>query len=475
MLRRAPFERPSSAKVDQVRLALSRALGDSKVLVDEDAMGAYAGDESEQEPVVPDAVVRAESADDIATVLKIANAHEVPVTPRAGGSGKSGGAVPVAGGIALCCMGMKAIKEIDTRELIAVVEPGVILGDLYDAVEAEGLFYPPDPNSWKMCALGGTIAENAGGPRAFKYGVTRDWVLGLDVITGEGTRLTTGRRTRKGVTGYDLTALLVGSEGTLGITLEATVKLMRRPPEIVTLLGLFENVETSAKAVENVVAAGLVPRCLEMIDGGCLEAMRSQGVAIDARAGALLILELDGEPGQLDQGMERVGEATVDAGALDVLVAQDAAQRERLWESRRQLSYTTRKMATYKIAEDVVVPRTLMPDLVREVGHISERTEVHMLNYGHAGDGNLHVNLLWNDPDDNPRIERALDELFRAVVGMKGTLTGEHGVGTSKSEYLHMEQSDALIGMQKRIKDQFDPKGILNPGKIFPRRGHRAC
>lgn len=458
-----------------MRVALDRALGDSKVLVDEDAMSAYAGDESEQEPVLPDAVVRAESAEDIAAVIAVANEHEVPVTPRGGGSGKSGGAVPVCGGIALCCVGMKQVKEIDPRELLAVVEPGLLLGDLYEAVEAEGLFYPPDPNSWKMCVVGGTIAENAGGPRAFKYGVTRDWVLGLDVITGEGSRIRTGRRTRKGVTGYDLTALLVGSEGTLGVTLEATVKLMRRPAEVVTLLGLFEDVETSAEAVENVVASGLVPRCLEMIDGGCLEAMRADGVAIDSRAGALLILELDGEPGTLDAGMERVGEAIVEAGAIDVLVAQDAAQRERLWESRRQLSYTTRKMAKFKISEDVVVPRTLMPKLIREVDQISERTEVKMLNYGHAGDGNLHVNLLWNDPADNPRVERALDELFRCVVEMRGTLTGEHGVGLSKSAYLHLEQSEELIGLQKRIKAQFDPKGVLNPGKIFPRQGHRAC
>jgi glycolate dehydrogenase FAD-linked subunit len=475
VLERPPHPRLSASKVDRLRLDLSRALGDSKLIVDHDAMQGYAADESEQEPVLPDVVVRAENRDDVAACLAIASQHEAPVTPRAAGSGKSGGAVPVCGGIALCCLGMNRIKEIDRREQLAVVEPGVVLGDLYAAVEAEGLFYPPDPNSWKMCALGGNIAENAGGPRAFKYGVTRDWVLGLDVITAEGAALDVGRRTRKGVTGYDLTALLVGSEGTLAMTLGATLKLRRKPDEVMTLLGLFADVGTSAAAVESIVAAGLVPRCLEMVDGACLSAMRKEGVAIDARAGALLIVELDGDEATVFADAEVTGNVAVEAGALDVLVAQDAAQRERLWESRRQLSHTTRKMARFKISEDVVVPRTRMVDLVTEVGHISERTGVTMLNYGHAGDGNLHVNLLWDDPSDAPAIERALQALFESVMSMRGTLTGEHGVGTSKAGYLHLEQSAALIAMQRGIKAQFDPKGILNPGKIFAGPGHKAC
>ncbi len=474
MLPRAPFPRPSASTVDKVRSALNRALGDSKVITSEEGCGRYGADESEQEPVLPDAVVLAESADDIAATLAVCSELQVPVTPRAGGTGKSGGAVPVCGGVTLCTLGMNRIKEINHRELLAVVEPGLVLERLQEAVEAEGLFYPPDPNSQADCALGGNIAENAGGPRAIKYGVTRDYVLGLEVITAEGKALRTGHRTVKGVTGYDLTALLTGSEGTLAVTLEATLRLIRKPDSVVTLLGLFDGVERCASAVAEVLAAGLVPRCLELIDEACLAAMRDEGVALDGRAGALLIVEVDGDQDSCDRDMERLGEVLTEAGALDVLVAQDAAQRDRLWATRRELTNVVRKLADHKIGEDVVVPRGQVARLVTDVQAIAERNGVTMLCFGHAGDGNLHVNTLWDDSGDIPSVGRALDELFRSVVALGGTLTGEHGVGTSKAEYLPVEQSADLIEVQRNIKAMFDPKGILNPGKIFPRAGHHG-
>jgi glycolate oxidase len=475
VLPRPPFPRPTAATVEQLHKKLDAALGTSKLITDGEACLGYADDESEQEPVAPDAVVLASSPDDVKKTLAVCSELGVAVTPRAAGSGKSGGAVPVCGGVALCTLGMASIKEIDRREHLVVVEPGMILGDLYDAVEAEGLFYPPDPNSWAMCAVGGTVAENAGGPRAFKYGVTRDYVLGLDVITAEGTDLSLGRRTKKGVTGYDLTALVTGSEGTLAIVHQATLRLIRKPEQVVTLLALFQRADQAAAAVEAVVAAGLVPRCLEFIDDACLVAMRNEGVAIDAGAGALLILEVDGDEDSCFRDMEQIGNAATEAGAIDVLVAQDASQRERLWQVRRDMSNVVRRMARYKISEDVVVPRTSMAALVERVRGISDETGVRMMSYGHAGDGNLHVNFLWDDDGQAPAVKQALDALFREVVTMRGTLSGEHGIGTSKSEYLPLEQSEALIDMQKRIKAQFDPKGILNPGKIFPRRGHGAC
>ncbi len=475
MLKRPPFERPGAATVDKLRVELLRALGDSKLLVGEDKTFAYAGDESEQEPVLPDAVVLASSADDVAVTMRIASALGVPVTPRAAGSGKSGGAVPVCGGVVLCTLGMSAIDEIDAREQIAVVQPGMVLADFHAAVEAEGLFFPPDPNSLKMCAVGGNIAENAGGPRAFKYGVTRDYVLGLEVISAEGTPLTIGRRTKKGVTGYDLTALLVGSEGTLAITTRATMRLIRKPAEVATLLGLFSDMDACVRAVSAIVAAGLVPRCLEVLDETCVGGIRQEGVALDERAGALLIMEVDGDGPACDRQMEEVGGRATDAGAIEVLVAQDEAQRTRLWDARRQLSQVTRRMARCKIAEDVVVPRSKLAELVSEVRRIGEQTRVRTLSYGHAGDGNVHVNFLWDDPADEPRVEQGLEQLFRTVVGMRGTLSGEHGIGTSKSDYLPLEQSAEVIALQQRIKAAFDPKGILNPGKIFPRRGHGSC
>ena len=475
VLRRAPFPRPSAAAVDKARLLLERALGPSKVVTAPESCLAYAGDESDQEPVAPDAVVLATSADDVARALAAAHAAEVPITPRGGGSGKSGGAVPVSGGIVLATTGMSSIKEIDKDELLAVVEPGILLADVHAAVEKEGLFYPPDPNSLAICALGGNIAENAGGPRAFKYGVTREYVLALEIALIDGTRMRTGRRTVKGVTGYDVTALVVGSEGTLAVVTEATLRLVARPEAVVTLLALFPDIASAGRAVIAIVSAGLEPRCLEILDAGTLQAVRDRGVSIDARARAMLLIELDGEAPISERSMERVGNLATEAGAFDVLVAQDASQRDRLWEARRQLSPATRAMARFKISEDVVVPRTRIVDLLGEVDRISAETGIRMLTYGHAGDGNLHVNYLWDDPDAAPRVERGLEQLFRAVVAMRGTLTGEHGIGTSKAEFLSLEQSPELIDVQRRIKAAFDPKGLLNPGKIFPRRGHGPC
>jgi glycolate oxidase len=375
----------------------------------------------------------------------------------------------VGGGVVIATLGMNAIKEISREEQVVVVEPGVILADLHAAVEAEGLFYPPDPNSLKMCALGGNIAENAGGPRAFKYGVTREYVLGLDVLLVDGTRLRAGRRTVKGVTGYDITGLLVGSEGTLAITTEATLRLIPRPAAVTTLLALFRDVHASGRAVSAMIAAGVRPRCIELLDRGTLDAVRARGVAVDARAQAMLLVEVDGEPADCDAQAERVGEVCA-AEAIDVLAAQDAAQRDRLWEARRQLSPATRAMARHKISEDVVVPRDRIPALLEEVDRIGEATGIRMITYGHAGDGNLHVNLLWDDAALMPRVEEGLSRLFQAVVRMRGTLSGEHGIGTSKADFLPLEQQPELIEIQRRIKAVFDPKGLLNPHKIFPRR-----
>jgi glycolate oxidase len=367
------------------------------------------------------------------------------------------------------------IKEIDRDDLLAVVEPGVLLGDLHEAVEKEGLFYPPDPNSAAYCCLGGNVAENAGGPRAFKYGVTRDYVLGLDALLMGGMLVSPGRRTVKGVTGYDVTSLLVGSEGTLAVFTEITLRLVPKPAEVVTLMALFPRVRDAGMAVKAIVSRGVIPRCLELLDATTLEAVRAKGNPIDARAGALLLIEVDGDPAACESGMEAVGNACTDSGAFDVLVAQDAAQRGRLWAARKEMSPAIRQLAKFKLSEDVVVPRSRIPDLLDEVERISEATKVRMLTYGHAGDGNLHVNFLWNDPDEVARVEDAILALFRGVLALRGTLSGEHGIGVLKAPYLGLEQSDDLIDLQKRVKSVFDPMGLLNPGKIFWPKSHRAC
>jgi len=466
---------PSQAARDNARRALERALGPSKVLTEPAACERFLRDESEAEGRIPDAVVLAESADDILAALAVARETEVPITPRAGGTGRTGGAVPVAGGIVLSTLGMNSIKEIDRDECLAVVGPGVVLGDLHRAVENEGLFYPPDANSLSSCALGGNVAENAGGPRAFKYGVTREYVLGLEAFLIGGQRLRVGRRTVKGVTGYDVTALLVGSEGTLAVFGDITLRLIPRPPAVMTLMALFSDVRGAARAVGAMISQGLVPRCLELLDSATLQAIRAAGNPLDPAAGAMLLIEVDGEARACEQQAERVAGVCEDVKAREVLVAQDAAQRDRLWAARREMSSAVRRLTRYKLSEDVVVPRQAMTELLERVERTSAERKIRTLTYGHAGDGNLHVNFLWDDEAELPAVEACIEQLFRTVVELRGTLTGEHGVGVLKAPYLPLEQSPELIGLQRDLKRVFDPRGLLNPGKIFPSGSHRAC
>lgn len=474
-LTRPDVPRPSQSARDLAKSLLDQRLGPSKVLTGRDACERFTRDESEAEGEVPDAVVLASCTEDILVALAVAREAEVPITPRAGGTGRTGGAVPVAGGIVLATSGMNGILEIDRKEGLAVVEPGVILADLHAAVEAEGWFYPPDPNSLKTCAIGGNVAENAGGPRAFKYGVTRDYVLGVEALLIGGQRIQAGRRTMKGVTGYDVTGLLVGSEGTLAVFGQATLQLVPKPPSVMTLLTLFTDVRQAGEAVQAIISAGISPRCIELLDDSTLEAMRLAGNAINPAAGAMLLLEVDGDEASVERQAERISGVCDDVKALEVLAAQDLAQRERLWAARREMSHAVRKLTKKKLSEDVVVPRRQIGALLDFVREISERTGVRTLTYGHAGDGNLHCNFLWNEDHEVPAVERAIEMLFERVIALRGTLSGEHGIGVLKAPYLPLEQSPELIALQKDLKRVFDPAGLLNPGKIFPASPHRAC
>jgi len=468
------------AMKSSVALALAeidRAVLSDQVITDADVCASYAGDESETPPCTPDAVVRARSQADVIAVMKACSRHGVFVTPRAGGTGRTGGAVPIRGGVVLAFEGMKALDEIHHEDLVAVVEPGLVLAQLHAAVEAEGLFYGPDPNSLASCALGGNLAENAGGPRAFKYGVTRDWALGLEVVTADGTPLSLGKRTVKGVTGYDLAALMVGSEGTLGVITRATLRLIAKPERVVTLLALLPDAHAAGRAVSAVLALGVVPRCIELLDSDTLDLVRpSVAFTIAPEVHAALLIDLDGSEQLCDGDLERTGNVLMKSGAIEVLVAQNGSERERLWAARRELSYTLRRSARHKLAEDVVVPKSQIATLLEARDRISERYAVRMPTYGHAGDGNLHVNFLWEDESREPDVHAAIEALFREVVALRGTLTGEHGIGVLKAPYLALEQSPQLIDWQKRVKHTFDPKGILNPGKIFPTdTPHPAC
>ncbi len=466
---------PSRDAVDRAKIELERALGPSKVNSSEEGRLAFASDESEAKGRTPDVVVLAENREDISATLRIAEECGVPVTPRAGGTGRTGGAVPVAGGIVLATHRLSQVLEFDRNDMLCVVQPGVVTGELHELCEKEGLFYPPDPNSLKTCMIGGNVAENAGGPRAFKYGVTREYVLGVEACLMGGTVIQSGRRTVKGVTGYDTTALFVGSEGTLGVFSQVTLRLVPKPTEIATVLALYSDVGACADAVRAMIVNGLEPRCIELMDSPTLNAIRSQGVAIDTRAHAMILVEFDGTHASVEEQLAKGGELlSAGRGVLDVVAAQDASQRARLWEARRMLSPATRKLAKYKISEDVVVPRSKLTEFLSRVEEIGTQERVQHLTYGHAGDGNLHVNVLWNDEEERVRVDKALLRIMETTVALGGTLSGEHGIGVAKAAYMPLEQSPALIRLQQDIKRVFDPKGLLNPGKIFP-NGHSAC
>jgi glycolate oxidase len=473
---RPDVELPTQAAVDEALRLLHRRLGPSKVLTAEEACERFGRDESEAAACTPHAVVLAESSADVAAALAVANEAEVPITPRAGGTGRVGGAVPVAGGIVLSMERLSQLKGIDRRENIAVVEPGLILGDLHRAVEGEGLFYPPDPNSLTACTIGGNVATNAGGPRAFKYGVTRNYVLGVEATLIGGQHFFAGRRTMKGVTGYDVAGLIVGSEGTLAVVGDITLRLVPKPEHLLTLLVLFSELTAATDAVAEMIALGLVPRCIELLDAGTLDALRHAGNPIDARARAMLLIEVDGEEASVERAALSTSDACERVGALDVLVAQDSSQRDRLWAARREMSTAVRRMAKNKISEDVVVPRQRIGELLEGVRVATDELEVRSVTYGHAGDGNLHVNYLWDEPGEVPRVSQAIERLFHHVVALGGTLSGEHGIGVLKAPYLHLEQSEELITLQQDIKRVFDPKGLLNPGKIFAKpHSHGPC
>jgi glycolate oxidase len=451
---------------------MTRELGAGRVLRDEAALEVYATDESRLGRFPPDAAVLARSREEIEVVLRLAAEHRIPVTPRGAGSGMTGGALPVRGGLVLSTEGMRAIKHIDPDDRIAIVEPGVINGDLQTAVEAQGLFYPPDPASLAFCSLGGNVAENAGGPRAFKYGVTRDWTLGMTVTLMGGETLKLGRKTPKGVTGYDLTALFVGSEGTFGVTSELTLRLVGKPEAAAALIAVMPDAVAAGRAVSNIIRRGFRPRALELMDKSSLEHVRPKApFSFPAGAGAIVLLELDGEADTLEPAILRCGSLCEDVGAQEVIVARDEADRERLWQTRRLCSSSLREAHRFKQSEDVVVPTGSIAELLRRVDEISGRYRLPTATFGHAGDGNLHVNVLSDEDPRDPgvakRIDDALGDLFRATLDLGGTLSGEHGIGIAKARYMAWEQSAEVIDWQKRLKKLWDPAGLLNPGKIF--------
>ena len=458
-----------AAALDELRRAFPAG---RLVSGDPEKLEAYGRDESDLGTFPPDLVVMVESARDVQTVFAIATRHRVPVVPVAARSGKSGGCLSVRGGIAVSTERLNRILEVSPGDLVARVEPGVNLAAFQAEVERHGLFYPPDPNSAELCSIGGNIAENSGGPRALKYGVTREYVLGLTVVVPTGEILRVGHRSIKGVAGYDLTALFVGSEGTLGIVTEIMVKLLPRPRHVATALVAFASVEAAARAVTRILTSGGLPRCLELMDDVSLAAAaKSSPYRFPADAGAALILETDGnDEEQVFAELVRTAELVRADASGEVVVAQSEAQRRDVWETRRYLSLNLKQLHPLKLSEDIAVPRSKIPEMVARAKEIGARRGLVVATYGHAGDGNLHCNVLFDRPDERPRVNEAVAEILRAAVDLGGTITGEHGVGLGKRDFLEYEQGPEVLALEKRLKDLFDPLGILNPGKIFPER-----
>ncbi len=425
----------------------------------------------------PDLVVIPGSTAEISAIARACDAHRVPLVVRGAGTGYTGGAVPTRGGVVLSMERLNRIVEIDEANLLAIVEPNVITADLQRAVERVGLFYPPDPASLESSSLGGNVAECAGGPRAFKYGTTKRYVLALEVVLPTGEVVHTGSKAVKNVVGYDLTQLLVGSEGTLAIITAITLRLIPKPPARATLAAAFGGVDEAVDAVSALLDRRVIPAAIELIDADSLRAVEAHlgagATAHPPATNALLIVECDGTPAAVAEEIERVAAACTDAAALRITRADSDAARDALWNMRRQVSLALRATGLLKINHDVVVPRGRVPRLFDVVARLKDRHRLRIASFGHAGDGNIHVNLMIDpaDPSERRRAAEAERELFEAVVALEGSISGEHGIGFSKAPYLGIELSRHEIALMKRVKDAFDPHGILNPGKIFPQEG----
>ena len=428
---------------------------------------AYGYDNSRQQ-AQPDAVVFPTEHAQVVALVRACRAAHVPVVARGRGTNTTGATVPVDGGVVVSFERMNRIERIDPDNRLAIVEPGVLNGDLQSALAAHGFFWAPDPTSSPYCSIGGNLACNAAGPRAVKYGSCRENTLGLRAVSGAGAEFRSGVYTTKGAVGYDLTRLLIGAEGTLALITEATLRLTPRPAAKRTLRASYADIATAAAAVARIMAQPVTPCALEFLDDEALRLARAHGGDAIPAAGALLIVEVDGEPEQLDSAIAAVARAAHGDGLFELRTAHDAAETETLWAARKALSPALRTLSPNKINEDVVVPVGRLPELIGALREISTRHQVRIVNFGHAGNGNIHVNLLPRDDVEYARAESALRDVFAAVLRLDGTLSGEHGIGLAKRAFLADAIDPAALALMRGIKQVFDPDGILNPGKLLP-------
>lgn len=455
--------------------SLKNIVGEEDVLVAHDDLEPYSHDQVAELHHEPEAVVKVSSAQEVSEIMKLAQIENFPVTPRGAGYGLSGGSVPAYGGLVLSFEKMDRILEIDKENLIVSVEPGVITGNLHRAVEDEGLFYPPDPASLDSCTIGGNIAENAGGPRAIKYGVTQDYVCGMDVVFPSGEQASMGGKVVKDVTGYNLMQLLLGSEGTLAIVVKVLLRLIPLPSQRVDLLVPYNDFAAAARTVSTIIKHKIVPAALEFMEKDsvlAVEKLLEKEVPFHD-AEAHLLITLDGNDKEtIDADYEKIGEICLENDAIDVLVADTEATRDRLWEARRMIIEALQALSPERImdTQDIVVPRTELPEFLSEIKSVAEKHNLKIISFGHSGDGNVHVNIIKNVADSvwEKDVPLAAEEIYRAAIKLGGMITGEHGIGLTRKKYLSYNLDQTQIGLMKMIKEDFDPNQVLNPGKIFP-------
>jgi len=447
---------------------LQQILGREQVMVSEVDRLTYAYDAAVLEPVLPALVVRPRSPEDLGRVVRLCNDHGLPLTVRGAGTNLSGGTIPHTGGVVVLTNALNQILEINEADQYAVVQPGVVTAKLAAAVEAKGLFYPPDPGSMAVSTLGGNVAENAGGLRGLKYGVTLDYVMGLEFFAAAGDLVKTGSRTVKCVTGYNLTGLLVGSEGTLGVISEIILKLIPLPQDRRAMLATFDRVDQASETVAAIISHRIVPATLEFLDNFTIRTVEDYShVGLPVDAAALLLIEVDGHPAVVAEEAEQVEALCRKLGATQVHTAQDAAERDRVWAARRAALSALAKLKPTVVLEDATVPRSQVPAMIRAIEEIGRKFELPIGTFGHAGDGNLHPTILTDrrNQEEWHRVEAAVAAIFDVALALGGTLSGEHGIGKAKARFLEKEVGPGTIRYSKRIKAALDPKNILNPGQ----------
>jgi len=420
---------------------------------------------------LPDALLMPKTREEVASILGIANSEKIPVIPRGAGSGFAGGSVPARGGIILSLQRMDKIIEVNRNDFYIVAEPGVVTRNIQKAAEAEGLFYPPDPSSVNFCTIGGNISTGAGGARGVKYGTTKDYVMGLEVVLPTADIIFTGTKAPRSVAGYDLTRLLVGSEGTLGVITKAILKLIPLPEKTVTVAAIFTSIHDAIAAIDHIIMSGVRPSVIEFMDNSSISVVRELlPESVREKGEAMVISEVDGPGTQVEEGLHRIEDICRKSGAVIVSAARTPQEREKLWTARRSVSPALYKINPTKINEDIVVPRSKLSDLMNEIGKIASTNKVQIVSFGHAGDGNIHINVMTDDKNEEEfkRAKKSVHELFEVTLRLGGSISGEHGIGMTKAPFLPMEVSDKVIGIMKGIKQTFDPNNILNPGKIWP-------